>query len=353
MSPIAIAVGLLVVAAVAVVAFLVRNSNRSKRGYEHIPPALRPAYSDEQLETTVLERYMQWGLVLTVAMAVALPLYWLNEEPRLNDETDEFFVEAVVRGEEEYQANCSECHSANLGGGAASSPYSDATWPAPALSNIATRYEDSPNVPDVRDFIIQTLQRGRPGTPMPTWGSAYGGPMTDQQIADITSYILANQVTEVTEATPASDMSGEELYQGNCSKCHGADLQGIVGPTLLGVTERHSREDIVGILNGGLYMPTGAVMPGFGQEQYQYEDARYTEEALDKIVDYLEERQPGTPGDELLQYQTPGIGQQAALDALAEEDAGGGAAGDASEAPTTGGASEAPATDASDEESST
>ncbi len=316
MSATTVAVAILALAGLVVVAFLVVNSNRRRARLEDVPPSMRPGYSDEQLERSVLERYMQWGVVLTVGLAVFFPVYWLLEESRLSGEAQEFVVEAAVRGEELYQENCSQCHSPNLGGGAAPSPYSDESWPSPALNNIVTRYADSPNVPDIRDFINETLHRGRPGTPMPTWGAAYGGPMTDQQISDITTYILLNQTMETTTAAvPAADMSGEELYQGNCAKCHGQDLQGIVGPSLIGVTERHSTEDILGILRNGIIVPTGAVMPGFGEVLYQYEGARYTDDALGRIVDYLEERQPAVLPEGAELYQTPGIGQ---ADAAAE-----------------------------------
>lgn len=319
MSP-TLAVLILAVAAVLVIVLLSVNANRKRRRVEDVPPAMRPGYSDEELERGVLERYMLWGLVLTVGLALFFPVYWLNESRRLNAETEGFFVEAVERGDEQYQANCAQCHSSNLAGGGAPSPYeSGEQWPAPALNNIATRYADNPNVTDVRDFIIQTLQRGRPGTPMPTWGAAYGGPMTDQQIEDITTFILANQVSEVTEATAAADLSGQELYEGNCLKCHGQDLQGIVGPSLIGVTERHSRETILAILNRGLYIPTGAVMPPFGELAYQYEGARYDTDALNRIVDYLEQSQPATIPEEALQYQTPGLGQREAASAAQEE----------------------------------
>jgi mono/diheme cytochrome c family protein len=309
----ALALGILALGALVVLALLIGNANRRRRRSEDVPPAMRPGYSDEELERQggVLERYMQWGMVLTLGLAVFFPFYWLNEENRLQEETLSFFEEAVVRGDEAYQENCAQCHSPNLAGGQAVSPYEgDAPWPAPALNNIAARYEDSRNVQDVRDFIILTLQRGRPGTPMPTWGAAYGGPLTDQAIEDITTYILANQVEEVTEATAAANLSGEQLYQGNCAKCHGVDLASggnRPGPSLIGVTERHTREGILGILNNGLFIPTGTVMPGFGSVQYQYEGARYDEEALNRIVDYLEDCQPSQVPEEALNYQTPGL----------------------------------------------
>lgn len=393
MTTTAIAIGILALVGLAVVAFLVVNANRKRRSFEDVPPAMRPGYSDEQLERTVLERYMGWGLVLTTGLAVFVPVYFLNERNRLQEARENFFVQAVVRGEEEYVANCAECHSENLAGGGAPSPYDpESSWPAPALDDIATRYAESENVVDVRDFIVQTLQRGRPGTPMPTWGSAYGGPMTDQQIEDIADYILANQVaataaggegaseaegagdeggedegtsnagstagtvedgaeepedaasedaegdgtapvegdtaetsetdtagtSEGDTAQTVSTTDGEELYSANCTKCHGADLQGIVGPSLIGVLERHSREDVLGILQNGIYIPTGAVMPAFGTQNYQYEGASYDDEALERIIDYLEEAQPAELGEDALLYQTPGEGQAEAADAAAE-----------------------------------
>lgn len=307
-----LALGILALAGVLVVAFLIYTGNRKRSRIEDVPPAMRPGYSDEQLERGHLENLMQWGLVLTAVLAVFLPLYWLNERPRLQSEREQFFVQAVTRGEADYLENCALCHSANLGGGAAESPYDeDATWPAPALNNIVTRYADSNNVTNVRDFIIVTLQRGRPGTPMPVWGAAYGGPMTDQQIEDVTDYVLANQVMEVTEAQPVSaDTTGQGLFEENCAKCHGADGAaggGLPGPSLIGVLERHSEEDVLGILNNGIARWGQPFMPAFGANAYQYEGARYDEEALREIIAYLEELQPATLPEGAEQWQTPGL----------------------------------------------
>jgi mono/diheme cytochrome c family protein len=307
-----LALGILALAGVLVVALLIFLGNRRRSRLEDVPPAMRPAYSDEELERGHLENLMQWGLVLTAVLAIFLPVYWLNERPRLQEEREGFFTASVARGEALYQENCAVCHSPNLGGGAAQSPYDDTSWPAPALNNIATRYAESRNVTDVRDFILVTVQRGRPGTPMATWGAAYGGPMTDQQVEDIANYILANQVAEVTQAEPvAAGVSGEQLYQENCAKCHGADLkagEGRPGPSLIGVTERHSEEDILGILNNGIARWGQAFMPAFGANAYQYEGARYDEAALRDIVDYLREQQPATLPEGAEQWQTPGLG---------------------------------------------
>jgi cytochrome c1 len=117
-----LALTILAVAAVLVVVFLITNANRRRRRIEDVPPAMRPAYSDEELERTVLERYMQWGMVLTVGLALFLPGYWLLETQSLQGATENFFTQSIARGEEQYIENCALCHSENLGGGAAAVP---------------------------------------------------------------------------------------------------------------------------------------------------------------------------------------------------------------------------------------
>lgn len=303
MTTTTIAIGILALAGVAMLAFLIVNSRRPKRAFEDVPPAMRPGYSDEELEKTVIERYMAWGVVLTLFFAVFLPLYWLGETRRLNVEQQNFFVESVVRGEEEFTQMCAECHGSDGGGGAAAAPDDpSSSWPAPALNNIVARYEDNENIDDIEEFIIATIERGRPGTPMPPWGREYEGPLVDDQIEDITNWILANQVDPeegeaVTQASDAAGESGEDLYQNNCAKCHGKEQEGGVGPSLTNVFDRHSEEQILAILRKGIVVPTGASMPPW-QEGYMYEGARYTDSALQRIVDYLREQQDEAPEED-------------------------------------------------------
>jgi mono/diheme cytochrome c family protein len=290
-------IGILAVAGLAVVGFFVLSAARSRRAVENVPPGLRPGYSDEQLERTVLERYMAWGLVLTLFLAVFFPVYWALETNRLTGATETRFVSQVVDGEALFVTNCAECHGTNGGGGGAASPYDpESIWPAPNLRNIVMRYEENRNVVDIEDFIEQTLQRGRPGTPMPAWGEIGGGPLTDEDIRDITLWILANQDDEIAEATSASDLDGEALYTENCTKCHGGadgeDNEGRPGPSLAGVFERHSEASILGILQNGINVPNTTNMPPW-QEGYMYEGARYDDAALERIIDYLDERSGG------------------------------------------------------------
>lgn len=320
MSPL-LAVAILALAAVLVpVVLYVRSSRGRKPWIEDVPSAMRPGYSDEELEGKIRMRYLTWGVVLTIFFAIALPLYWINEQSRLGEEVEGFFAVSVERGAALYAANCAQCHGADAQGGGAASPYNaDESWPAPNLTTIAARYEDNPNVTDIRQYIINTLEVGRPGTPMPTWGAAYGGPWNDQQIEEVTDFILSRQVDETAEAQQAAALTGQELFEGNCARCHGEDgrsADGRPGPSLVGVFERHDPETVLGILQNGIYLGTGVTMPPW-QNGWFYQispgdngPARYEDAALEKIVAHLEELQPEDLPEDAGQYSTPGVPQE-------------------------------------------
>ena len=307
-----IAIVILVGAAALALLFLLRAARGKRRAIEDVPPGMRPAYSDEQLENNVRVTLLAWGVLLTGFFAIFLPLYWLNEANRVQEETEGFFVVSVLRGEGLYIENCARCHGQDGTGGAAASPYDpEDSWPAPNLTNIAARYEENEGIIDIRDYVVETIERGRPGTPMPTWGAAYGGPLTDQQVEEIADWILANQVDEAAEPREAADLTGQDLYEGNCAKCHGEDGTGVVGPTLVGVFERHNRESVLGILRNGVNLVPVTMPPWQNGYMYQGQDGEgtaFTDEALNKIVDHLEVLQPEVIPEDAQNYVTPGLG---------------------------------------------
>src|SRR5687768_7062279 len=108
-----LAIVLLAIAAAVVIVVLLVNASRGRRLNQDIPPAMRPAYADDQLESRVLERTMGWGMVLTIAFAIFLPIYWLQEPMRQTASQSEEYLQTYSEGEELFVTNCASCHGAD------------------------------------------------------------------------------------------------------------------------------------------------------------------------------------------------------------------------------------------------
>lgn len=175
---------------------------------ESEPQNLSPAYPDDVLETSKLERVLFWSLICSGILALALPLYWLREPNRQAEATDGFDERSVERGAELYadqtmetynatvSLGCASCHGANGEGGTAPTilqpPEEGAapvrvSWQAPALDTVLLRYP--------REQVKQILVYGRPGTPMPAWGVEGGGSKNDQAIEDVLNYLETIQLS--------------------------------------------------------------------------------------------------------------------------------------------------------------
>ena len=225
-----------------------------------IPMALRPAEPDEKLEGPRLERIQAWGLVSTLALAIFIPAYWLPEKQRQEHFVERFASESEHRGELIFQKappleegigaiefkeleeeialgqGCAFCHGGEGQGGPVPNPFpnpatgEDVTYNAPPLNNVFNRWDE--------EVIRFTIERGRPGTPMPAWGVLYGGSMTEQMVNDVIAYLKtfpanAEGPEKLAEAcaNPDSDdslscSSGKEIFEARCAVCHGPLGQG-------------------------------------------------------------------------------------------------------------------------------
>jgi len=101
-------------------------------------------------------------------------------------------------------------------------------------------------------------------------GGEWGGPAFDPQTGML--YVNSNEMAWLLKLVPRSDAS---LYSANCAGCHGASRKGsALGPSLLGIATRRSREQIAQMIREG----TGR-MPAFG--------AAMDGGAINDIVNYL------------------------------------------------------------------
>jgi len=181
-------------------AYLV-NSGRGARPGREIPPNLQPYLTDEDLETTRLNKTLTAALFSSALLAIALPLYFLTESGRQADFVELFEEEAVHIGELIFMQQspdnpegfgCIVCHGADGVGGGADfiDPRTGASvnWSAPALNDVLYRYDEE----EVRYWLTW----GRPGSPMPAWGVEAGGPLNDQQLDFVIAYLKSIQIPQ-------------------------------------------------------------------------------------------------------------------------------------------------------------
>lgn len=228
------------------------------------------------------------GTLLFIILFVATGVVLLNEgilpeqqTTPTNPGTGRMQIEqrAILGGSTEqgallYLGNCSTCHGRSGEGVPGKGPNLNPdlfTKHFPQVKSTLGGFGGT-----VKDFIRLTVAAGRPiesawaieqgGYPqrMPTWGQAYGGPMTTQQVEDIVNFIVgweadagAAQVvqfdaagSDIEKELPAGDAArGEQLFaqqlkqasgaNASCKACHSLQPGEILtGPSLAGVASR-------------------------------------------------------------------------------------------------------------------
>jgi mono/diheme cytochrome c family protein len=194
---IAIAVAGLVVLVVAAAAILLRGRPHRKAAPE-IPPAMRPAPSDGDLETPIFGKLQGWGLLLVVFFVIWVPLMWLQEPNTNLSQERALKTDAIERGSHAVQLfseengggiGCVRCHGISLTGG--ENLYNGSVVQVPNLTNVCGGSTTGhPLIKSVAD-IYTTIEEGR--NDMPSWSIRFAGALDDQQIQDIVEYIISIQ----------------------------------------------------------------------------------------------------------------------------------------------------------------
>jgi len=166
-------------------------------------------------------------IVLLLGMALAFSAM-SNSQALAQQGSD---PEVLKQGAELYAQNCFVCHGEQGQGRVG-----------------ATLAKNWPSIrPDLE--IKSIISRGVSGSPMPSWGQEYGGPLSSAQIDSLAAYILTWESGEpfkyVPETAPTSrppitalpDVQGDPnqgavLFDANCVMCHGPNGQGRIGATL-------------------------------------------------------------------------------------------------------------------------
>ena len=304
----------------------------------------KPYYDDEILEGKKIERTQLIGILFLAVITLALPLYWILEPGRQEGATNGLDHRFETWGGRLFDVtanggfNCAGCHGGTKGsGGAAVYALTDSktgevrevSWKAPALNTIYYRFSES----EIR-FI---LEYGRPFSPMSPWGIAGGGPMNDQQIQTVLSYLKSIQipredctvatadprvcdgghlpkvkqdeisaeaqrlVTAGTYSTMGEALFNLDLGSGNysCARCHTkgwsyGDPQitggGALGPNLTGgsaVRQFPVKNDMVNFIKAGSEYGKRYGEQGQGSGRMPAFGAMLTDEQINAIVDYV------------------------------------------------------------------
>jgi cytochrome c1 len=135
---------------------------------------------------------MERKIIAIVAMVAAMALLFLGygfREPARQVAAEEQQLDTSIgRGINTFTTLCFPCHGEK--GQGAVVPDSNPQRLAPPLNRSDLRPTDTDLRTKEYDFIFKTIQRGRPGTPMPTWGQIDGGPLLDEQVNELTLMIL-------------------------------------------------------------------------------------------------------------------------------------------------------------------
>jgi len=236
---------LFLVNGIAVVVFLVLAFLGARGRKPAPPPNLVEYYDDEIMEGPKLEKYLGAAVIFSAILAASLPAYWLLEPTRQTKMNKDFLADSEERGRlrfavagtvphsEVLQLECARCHGAKAEGGAATyllqptqpgELAKTVSWTAPPLNDVLLRFS--------RDEVTQIITYGRPGTPMPAWGLAGGGPLPDQPIDDLVNYLQSIQITPEQSQKRWTEQAakmqqdhpgiseGQALFMTMCARCH-------------------------------------------------------------------------------------------------------------------------------------
>lgn len=170
-------------------------------------------------------RILVLALALSLGILIAFQVYLLREPGRIAGVLAADQAAQVARGEKIYADNCATCHGQQGQGDL-----------GPALNDRKLLNGTDDGV------LFSLVGSGVPGTAMPSWAQAHGGPFTDEQIHDVVAFVRHWQATapDISQVSPTPDVGeGMLIFKSTCYACHGVNGEGTArapalnSPTLL------------------------------------------------------------------------------------------------------------------------
>lgn len=225
------------------------------------------------------------GIVAFMISMMVMGYAAIREPARLERFTDARVGRQIEMGADLYDANCATCHgihgkaeecydpSSGEPVGCIGLPldYSPLLCGDPSLRMQAMNWQGSKEA-----FIRSTLASGRPGTEMPAWSDQFGGPLRNDQIVDLSMFVL-NWETEELCSTPINLYEWPETYEAFAGEFPEGDAAN--GQQLFltyGCTGCHGNLEDEGSAAVGPWLGDVAVtgsqnVEGFSSEDYVYQ----------------------------------------------------------------------------------
>jgi len=170
-----------------------------------------------------------WGDILTPEQLDALVSYTLEASRGA----------PLELGQDLFAQNCSTCHGDFGEGGPNPSRTDDIIAPISSAEFLKTRDDAT-----LRAIVSQ----GQPNFGMSPFGTAHGGPLSDEEIDALVAFIRSWEEKPPVEFPPeiASrplSIEGPDIYAEVCAQCHGDRGQGLIGPSLSGPGFQSAKTD--------------------------------------------------------------------------------------------------------------
>jgi mono/diheme cytochrome c family protein len=173
-----------------------------------------------------------WGDVLTPEQLDALVTFTIAAAEGTSVEV----------GQELYSQSCAPCHGEFGEGGPNPSRAGDIIFPISTAEYLKTR----------DDFTIRAIiAQGQPNYGMSPFGSAFGGPLEDEDVDAVVAYIRSWEADPPVELPPeividvgeTVALDPKQIYDQLCSQCHGLNGEGGIGPDFENAQFQANRTD--------------------------------------------------------------------------------------------------------------